>query len=274
MYIYYGEKYDKSDKKSDSFLEVNSCGIHAIGIEQTVMRKKGRKDYHIVLVGKGKMKVKINGEIREIYRGGLFVFYPHEEQYYIYEKDTVSYWMHISGTGVCGLLEATGISSGAYNCSFDASVFETFSKAAGYFALPEKRQYLSAAVLRLFSLISDGIRSAKNDTANTIWSAATYIDMNFNKDLSIDRLAKISGYSKSRFAHVFKETVGTSPMEYQKNIRLTNACRLLNTTELKINEIAHTCGYDDALYFCRAFKRKFALSPSRYRAENTENTQI
>ncbi|WP_083647815.1 helix-turn-helix domain-containing protein [Ileibacterium valens] len=48
-------------------------------------------------------------------------------------------------------------------------------------------------------------------------------------------------------------------------MRLTNACYYLIYTDLSINDIARSVGYDDVLYFSKLFRKKKGLSPSNYR---------
>lgn len=56
-----------------------------------------------------------------------------------------------------------------------------------------------------------------------------------------------------------------TPLQYLLNIRLTNAKKLLETTDYSINEIALIVGYDNALYFSRLFHKHVGVSPREYR---------
>ena len=46
---------------------------------------------------------------------------------------------------------------------------------------------------------------------------------------------------------------------------MENAANLLESTEMKINEIAKKCGFEDPLYFTQAFKKNYGATPSEYR---------
>ena len=71
--------------------------------------------------------------------------------------------------------------------------------------------------------------------------------------------------SESHFQHIFKEQLGISPYAYCLRLRLENARRLLEDTNLKVCEIAQKCGYENALYFTQTFKKETGLTPSAYR---------
>ena len=124
----------------------------------------------------------------------------------------------------------------------------------------------NASLLELIYHISNASTQTEHTrSSDIITETLAYININYNKQLTLDELAKKSGYSKSRFSHLFFETVGTSPIKYQNDIRLKTSCELLHSTNLTITEIAQSCGFNDSLYFTRIFKKKYKTSPTQYR---------
>ena len=93
----------------------------------------------------------------------------------------------------------------------------------------------------------------------------TYINSNYNKQITLEELANKSGYSKSRFSHIFSEVTGTTPIKYQNDLRLKISCEMLLSTKASITDIAYGCGFNDPLYYSRIFKKKYNLSPTEYR---------
>ena len=72
---------------------------------------------------------------------------------------------------------------------------------------------------------------------------------------------------KQRQCKRFKKEVGVSPLEYMTNLRMKSAEMLLTAmwaNEYTVSEIARMCGYDDALYFSRVFKKHYGCSPSTF----------
>ena len=83
---------------------------------------------------------------------------------------------------------------------------------------------------------------------------------------TLDRLARISGASRSLFARHFAERVGESPMAYVRRWRMSLAAKLLvSDRDRSLESIAQDVGYTSPFAFSRAFKRVLGLSPGRFR---------
>lgn len=95
--------------------------------------------------------------------------------------------------------------------------------------------------------------------------AAEYMRENYAEPLSAEKLSRIAGLSQSSFFYKFKATYRRTPMEYLCEMRLRQGAKLLLGTDKPVAEIAALCGYDDPLYFSKAFRRKFSASPLQYR---------
>ena len=69
---------------------------------------------------------------------------------------------------------------------------------------------------------------------------------------------------------MFKRQTGHSPLAYFNLLKVQTACRLLTSTDMKVNQICHKVGIDDCYYFTRMFTKAMGLSPRKYREEKTE----
>lgn len=105
----------------------------------------------------------------------------------------------------------------------------------------------------------------KSPEVMRVAEAISHIELHFTEEISQEELAQIANLSKSHFLHIFKKTTSTTPLHYQKVLRIEKACSLLNQTELSINEIGYMCGYSDSNYFTRQFKSVMHVSPKNYR---------
>lgn len=83
--------------------------------------------------------------------------------------------------------------------------------------------------------------------------------------IELSKLAKEVGMSLSGYAHKFKEIVGVSPSEYINLLRLENAKKQLEETSLSLFEIAAQNGFSSDNYFIRMFKKRYGITPKRYR---------
>ena len=94
--------------------------------------------------------------------------------------------------------------------------------------------------------------------------AIGYLKTHFADTVSVQQLADICGMSLSGFYHHFRHLTGISPLQYQKQLRLTEAQRLIKTKSLNLTlaAIAYQVGYESASQFSREYKRYFGRPPS------------
>src|SRR5215218_2968736 len=85
----------------------------------------------------------------------------------------------------------------------------------------------------------------------------------FDRPLRIDDLARESGMSVSGFHHHFKAVTAMSPLQFQKQLRLQEARRLMLGDDLDAASAGYRVGYGDASHFTREYKRLFGAPPVR-----------
>ena len=101
-----------------------------------------------------------------------------------------------------------------------------------------------------------------------IQEAVTYIQQNFQRQLSVEEIAGVCKLNRSYFSKLFKETMSCTPQEFIIRLRLTRAAEMMRTTSAPIGEIAAGCGYPNQLHFSQAFKKRYGLPPREWRREN------
>lgn len=102
-------------------------------------------------------------------------------------------------------------------------------------------------------------------TASRIHLATRDIQANLSDSIVIGDLAQRVGMSNSAFFEEFKAVTGTSPLQYQKDLRLLKARDDIRTTGAKVSEIAFGVGYESSAQFSREYSRKFGRSPRQDR---------
>lgn len=105
-------------------------------------------------------------------------------------------------------------------------------------------------------------RLANNDIVS---AAVRYMNENIEKQLTLTQIADYIGYSTSQFSLIFKMKTGHSPLNYFNMLKVQRACKFLETTDLKINQICSKVGIDDSYYFSRLFSKTVGISPKQYR---------
>ncbi|MFN4243513.1 MAG: helix-turn-helix domain-containing protein [Tepidisphaerales bacterium] len=95
-----------------------------------------------------------------------------------------------------------------------------------------------------------------------------YVLENLTRRVSVDELARRHGMSRTHFSHHFRRTTGHAPADYVAEVRLAEVARQLTTTDRSLKELAGACGFADANHLCKAFRRRYHLSPGTYRRQS------
>ncbi len=94
-----------------------------------------------------------------------------------------------------------------------------------------------------------------------------YIELNIDKDLSLEKLAQVANFSRFHFHRIFRALMGETLNRYIQRIRVERAALQLITNPKKtITEIAFDCGFSGSAPFARAFKDFFKMSASEWRS--------
>lgn len=92
-----------------------------------------------------------------------------------------------------------------------------------------------------------------------------YITEHYN-NISLDEVAKHFGYSEQQIRRIVQKNTGLSYSLYLRSYRMTKAKYLLESTNIPINKISHSVGFDSPEYFSRRFKAETDYSPQEYRS--------
>ena len=105
---------------------------------------------------------------------------------------------------------------------------------------------------------------AKKDIVENIKIATVYIKFHLSDKLSLDDIAAQSGLSKFHFSREFKRNVGMTTVNYINTLRCEKARKMLDSGSHKIHEVQEICGFENASYFTRVFKRFCGVTPAEY----------
>ena len=134
--------------------------------------------------------------------------------------------------------------------------------------LPGSDLMLLSKVLEIFVLIAREYSRSSNSKAQTLYRLGEVIsrmESQYSENWTVARLSRIAAMAPSTFLGVFKEAMGTSPIEYLLNLRMSKAAGLLLKSRKSISEIALDCGFNDSNYFSRQFRNYYNCSPREYR---------
>lgn len=181
-----------------------------------------------------------------------------------------------------------GLVRSLYNQAVDANLPEAKAQALSswkadpawlaplirYFELmdnPMDAQVLGPSILReihyrlLLSPIGQMLRHllTADSHASRIAKAIHVLRSEFHLPLRVSDLANISGMSPSSFHEHFKSVTGTTPLQYQKDLRLIEARASLVERGQSVSETAYAVGYESPTHFSRDYSKKFGVPPSR-----------
>ena len=103
-------------------------------------------------------------------------------------------------------------------------------------------------------------------TAGTAFEGLkTFLKGNLYRDISVEDMASMTGMSRSHFTRAFSKETGMSPRMYLEDLRLKIALDILFEKNATVKETAARCGIYDVNYFCRLFRKRYGISPGKYR---------
>lgn len=267
---------------SDIFLQqlhITDIGYYPHAMYHYRERPNGVKQYILIYCVKGSGWYSVLGKRHEIKEQQYFIIPQGEPHVYASNNDDpwTIYWVHFTGTMASffgdNCYTPTNITTAKTSRIADRnSIFEEiFLTLSDNYGIDNLR-YASSLLygfLASFKYIKQfrnyntlNARLANNDIVS---AAVRFMNENIEKQLTLSQIADYIGYSTSQFSLIFKMKTGHSPLNYFNMLKVQRACKFLETTDLKINQICSKVGIDDSYYFSRLFSKTIGISPKQYR---------
>lgn len=112
---------------------------------------------------------------------------------------------------------------------------------------------------------------ASTDQVDIICKILNYLNENFTQQITVDQLAARFGYSRSRFSHMFKSTIGYSLPQYMNMLRCRSIAEALVSTDAPVVELAINAGFNNTHSFYTAFKACYNMTPREYLARHRQS---
>jgi AraC-like DNA-binding protein len=129
---------------------------------------------------------------------------------------------------------------------------------------------LKLKILELMHLLNDLVSEKKfieflfQVTLPKRRNIKTFIENNFDKPLTIEDYAYLTGRSVSTFRRDFKEQFGVMPKKWLKEKRIEKSLNILNRQEISVTQLAYDVGYENISYFIKEFKTEIGITPKQY----------
>lgn len=267
---------DKKDKSKP--LIVTSCGTYKLYTHPKLptWRPRGRIDFQLLYIASGKAHFHFANteEDTVVSAGNMILYRPKEPQKYEYygEDQTEVYWVHFTGNNVTNILRSYGFTDGqkVFYCGLDPIYRQLFRAMINELQMcknsyPEMLEmYLRQIFIRLQRYFFAAFSTNNIHVVEEIDRATTYFNEHYNEQINIDEYARKNNVSTSGFIRNFKMCTGSTPMQYILSKRIYNAEILLRNPDYNVSEVARIVGYENPLYFSRAFKKIKGIAPSAY----------
>ncbi len=281
MYVIYDSERDLTNVAANVPLQINSCGINTTrrsgrptDEDVLVRRPAGRLDYQLLYMVSGHADYLLDGEWQTVGEGKIVLYRPQVPQFYrtYSQVPMLCRWVHFSGTEAASLLEECGMGQGNLFSPGLCPAAEALLKSMVVEILHREPMYrivVESQFRQAMALFGRQMAQRKGSVASSsrqrILSIVEYMNRHYFEPLQTEELAARCGLSKYHFIRLFRMCMGMTPYSYLIRIRMERAETLLQTGDMTIQEVAFVCGYNDPLYFSRAFSRHFGVSPTDYK---------
>ncbi|MCC2253797.1 AraC family transcriptional regulator [Ruminococcus sp. CLA-AA-H200] len=271
------DTYKHSYKMGENFL--NSLAVYNVGYqkcEPDYQWGPGIRDHyciHHILSGSGTYTTgKISVRLKA---GDTFILFPGVElEYQADSEEPWEYgWAGFMGADAASIIRNTEFSRESPYILKGRVPGEKIREGIGNIYRAKGNNYESAVAMAgaLYSLLAVFMQYAEKEDRQTdtqetyVERAQSYIGNNYSYPITVEDVAAYVGISRSHLFRSFQSYLRQSPKEYLTEYRIKQACRLLRETGLSVSAIAYSVGFENNLYFSKAFRKQKGISPSEYR---------
>ncbi|MEJ8302747.1 AraC family transcriptional regulator [Saccharibacillus sacchari] len=237
-------------------------------------RPEGCDTFILIYCATGQGKVSIGGVSHGLNERQLIVIPADTPHSYWTETEHpwTIYWLHFKGEraeNYSALLKggAGPLTLGAQDSEKFIALFHQcydLLSASAYSASHRILAMQTAAyAMSLLSIVPE--REDEERAKSYIESAIHLMNLKLEETLTLDEIARYTQISRQHLNHLFKSSVGFSPIDYYLRLKIRRASQLLDLTTLSIKEICHELGFKDPYYFSRLFRKIMGVAPSEYR---------
>lgn len=195
--------------------------------------------------------------------GSAFLICKGQSNSFTVEPGYIHYWFGFDGKDVPRILAAAGLPA-SQHALFNVKGFSfipTLLAQAHNYHGSDASAVAEGAFRCILTLISNKSTNLKQD----IEVIRDFIDCNYHRPLSMEQLAKHVHLSEKHLCRKFSAAYGKPPQKYLIEIRMAKARVLLESTDLRIKEIAFSVGYTSQLHFSAMYKKHHGVPPSAHR---------
>lgn len=264
------------EKKTDDFYYRNDNN------QRTPLQCRAHLHYHveIVYMRQGFSKVYIDSDAFEISTGDLLFVFPNRIHRFEDANTKNKYDLFIINPNLAPDLSQKIATENPqspiiHNVQSNPRIISLIDILATAASFPNsyKETLMKGYLLSFFAEILEmmPLKSTKSDDNQAVRAVVQYCSQNFTKELSLAILEEELHLSKYYISHLFGDKLGIRFNDYVNSLRISEACRLLRTTDLSITEISDSSGFGTLRTMNRAFIKQMGISPSDYKRSNRDD---
>ncbi len=241
---------------------------------------------HFTRSGKGKLE---SGEMEyEIGAGNIFAIFPNQITYYESDQEDPweYFWLGFEGLWADEIMSRIGFKKDQIIATRIAQPDVVFSMLEEMLGIVRTDTHLCDYLLKMMSCMykllqvlceetQPALPVKKRDSKGKLGHEYTrmiisIIETSFRENINVQEIANQMNVNRSYLTDLFKRDTGMSIRQYLTEYRLKRALIYLQENDRNIKNVAAECGFDDPLYFSRAFHKRFGMSPQQWRKQNRE----
>ena len=229
------------------------------------------RDAKIYFPISGQGWVMINGNLTRLRAGQLYLVPPYVNQTYGTSSEVVIEWVHFRlQSSLLDIRLGSILTVRRFGKAYTerwapvCRMIDPFMRDhSTYYAFQ-----IHAMLLELVGITLKGQAQESNRVSlarERLAPALQFLDVHATKHPSLNDVARTVNLSSEHFHRLFHAIFHTTPHQYALARRMTLAKNLLAEGHFSVAEVAERCGYEDAFYFSRVFRRHFGVSPGHVR---------
>lgn len=269
---------EMEDDPVSSMLHITDIGFYPEAQHHYRERQTPISQYVLIYCTAGSGWFSANGIKHDVTTNQYFILPAGVPHAYGSDEDTpwTIYWVHFKGKLAShfarGCLTPTEIRPGLDSRISDRiemfeEIFRTLEMGYSHenllYACSIFHHYLGT--LRYLRQYRDAARH-EPDRSDIVTAAIHFMKENIERKLTLAEIANHTGYSPSYFSSLFNNRTGHAPLAYFNQLKIQQACRLLDHTDMKINQVSYKIGITDTFYFSRLFSKVMGMSPRKYKS--------
>ena len=243
------------------------CFVYETGLRRLV-QPFFHSGYRAVLVAKGSGVLKIDDREYPLEAGTLFFTFPYRS-YEIEGTNNFTYlYIAFDGPGAKKLLDGVDIGPDRMIFHNLGNLYEFWMGAIRRMTRINANMLTESVLLYTLSFVNVPENSHILAGEDRFECILEYIDSNFTDPaLSLKRVATLFFYSEKYLSALFSKKMKMKFTDYLNNIRIQYALKLLEKKPYSVRSLSAACGYNDAFYFSKVFKKIVGRTPTEYMKE-------